>query len=391
MPSGASYWPGRGDVPGQRVQREAGRLLATHRPEPVDAVEHDRRHAGDRLDVVDHRRARVQAGHRGERRPQPGLAATALQRVEQRGLLTADVGARAGVHDQFEVVAGAADVAAQVTRGVGLGDRGLQPAQHRHHLAAHVDERVVRADRVRRDDHALDQEVRRGQHQRNVFARTGFRLVGVDHQVVRFGAGAGVVLRDEGPFVPVGKPAPPRPRRPESLTVAMTSSGAMPSARSQRLVAVVATVGVQRPGLGLVPEPAQHGRQCGHAFESVASGRFGFLRFGRHGAAGAGPARSFVASAATFGRSGRRANPSRRQRPVLPCRVRARRAGRPAWRRRLRRAAAACGSASRRGCGRSPGRCTAARPRVGVGGCRRADRRRGRAPTPGSGCRRTPS
>ena len=31
-------------------------------------------------------------------------------------------------------------------------------------------------------------------------------------------------------FMPVGKPAPPRPRRPESLTSATTSSGVMPSA-----------------------------------------------------------------------------------------------------------------------------------------------------------------
>ncbi len=31
-------------------------------------------------------------------------------------------------------------------------------------------------------------------------------------------------------LVPVGKPAPPRPRRPDSFTVEMTSSGFMPSA-----------------------------------------------------------------------------------------------------------------------------------------------------------------
>ena len=31
-------------------------------------------------------------------------------------------------------------------------------------------------------------------------------------------------------FMPVGKPAPPRPRRPESLTAAMMSSGAIVSA-----------------------------------------------------------------------------------------------------------------------------------------------------------------
>ena len=188
MPSGASYWPGVRDVARQRVQREAGRLLRPHRLEPVDATAHDGGHAGDGLDVVDHRRARVEARDRGERRPQPWLAAPALQRVQQRGLLTADVGARAGVHHQVEVEARTLDVGAEVAGLVRLGDRGLQPAQHRHHLAAHVDEGVPGADRVGRDDGALDEHVRRRHHQRNVLARTGFRLVGVDHQVVRLGA-----------------------------------------------------------------------------------------------------------------------------------------------------------------------------------------------------------
>ena len=272
------------DVPRQRVQREARRFLRTHRPEPVDPVEQDRRDAGDGLHVVDHRRAGVQPGHRGKRRPQPRLAAPALQRIQQRGLLAADVGARPGVHDQFQIEARAADVGAEVAGVVGLGDRGLQATQHRQHLAAHVDEGVVRPDRVGGDDGALHQEVRRRQHQRNVFARTGFRLVGVDHQVVRLGAGAGVVLRDERPFRARRKARTAAAAQTRILDRRNHVVGIHGQRLLQRPVSVVSAVGVQRPRLRLVPESAQNGCQRRHLSESVALGSVSVLRrLGWHG------------------------------------------------------------------------------------------------------------
>ena len=220
-------------------------------------------HAGDRLDVVDHRGAAVKPGHRGERRAQPRLAAPALQRVEQRGLLAADVGARAGVHHQLQVEAGTVDVAAQVTGGVGLGHRVLQAAQHRQHLTAHVDERVAGPDRVRGDDDALDEHVRRRQHQRNVFARTGFRLVGVDHQVVRLGGRTGVALRDERPLRPGREARAAAPAQPGVLDGPDHRVGLHGQRLLHGLVAVVALVGLQRPRLGVVPVAADHrGQRC---------------------------------------------------------------------------------------------------------------------------------
>ena len=98
-------------VAGQRVEREAlatSRCRSRNHSTPLSTMAGTLR---DRLDVVDDGRAGVEAGDGRERRAQPRLAAIALERVEQRRLLAADVGARAGVHDDVEVEAGAEDVA----------------------------------------------------------------------------------------------------------------------------------------------------------------------------------------------------------------------------------------------------------------------------------------
>src|SRR4029450_2816374 len=105
---------GIGDPAGQRVDHRAGRLLRAHALPPVRAAQHDVRHAGDRADVVDDGRARVQAGDRGERWAQPGLATEALERVQQRGFLAADVGAGAAVYHHVQVEPGVQDVRAEV-------------------------------------------------------------------------------------------------------------------------------------------------------------------------------------------------------------------------------------------------------------------------------------
>ena len=119
-----------------------------------------------------------------------------FERVEERGLLAADVGAGAGVDDQLDVDAGPEDVGAEVAGLVGLTSRGTQPAYDVQHLTAYVDEGGLGPDRVRRDDDALDQRVGRGHHERDVLAGARLGLVGVDHEV----PGLGVVLRDEAPL-----------------------------------------------------------------------------------------------------------------------------------------------------------------------------------------------
>ncbi len=143
------------------------------RANSAGAVLKDVRHGGDRLDVVDHGRAGVQARDRRERRLEPGLAAEPLERVEQRRFLAADVGPGAGVHDHVQVQVRAEDLLAEIAGRPRLGDGELEPPDHVHDLAAHVDEGLVGADRVAGDDHALDQRLRVIQQGRHVLARAG--------------------------------------------------------------------------------------------------------------------------------------------------------------------------------------------------------------------------
>ena len=96
------------------------------------------------------------AGLRGERRLEPRLAALALERVEQRRLLAADVRARAGVDDDVDRVVLAEGVLAEVALRLGLLDRAPEALLREVELVAHVDVRDVRADGVAADDAALD-------------------------------------------------------------------------------------------------------------------------------------------------------------------------------------------------------------------------------------------
>ena len=180
----------------QREQLESRRLLGAELLEPLGAVADDRRQVGDRLDVVDDRGSAVEAGDRGERRLETRLAAAALERVEQRRLLAADVGARTRVDHDVEVEARAEDVLAEEPGGVGLAYGARDPTDDVRNLAADVDEGVVRADGVGRVDAALDEGVRVVVHERDVLAGTRLRLVTVDDEVV----GATGVLRDEAPL-----------------------------------------------------------------------------------------------------------------------------------------------------------------------------------------------
>ena len=131
------------DVTAAAEQPGAGALLGAERLEPGAAALDDVRKVGERLDVVDHRGLAVQALDRRERRLEPGLAAVALERVDERGLLAADVGAGATVDDDVAAEAAAVDVVADVPGGARLLDAALEQQPLVEVLAADVDERDV--------------------------------------------------------------------------------------------------------------------------------------------------------------------------------------------------------------------------------------------------------
>ena len=94
---------------------------------------------------------------RGERRLEARLTAQTLETVEQCGLFTADVGACAGVHHDLEIEAAALDVGAEQTCLAGLAHRTPHTTNGLGDLTPNVDEGVIRTNRVRGDDDALDQ------------------------------------------------------------------------------------------------------------------------------------------------------------------------------------------------------------------------------------------
>mmetsp|Transcript_9730 Transcript_9730/g.39603 ORF Transcript_9730/g.39603 Transcript_9730/m.39603 type:complete len:528 (-) Transcript_9730:20-1603(-) len=170
------------DVARDGEQLGAGVVLAAERVEPARAAAQDRRRDGDGLDVGHRRRAAEDADVRRERRLEPRLALLALERLDERRLLAADVRPRAAVQVDVVVVARPARVLAEQARRVGLVDRLVEDDGLVEVLAADVDVARARAHREPREQRALDELVRVLAHDLAVLARPGLRLVGVDHQ-----------------------------------------------------------------------------------------------------------------------------------------------------------------------------------------------------------------
>src|ERR1700690_2970779 len=98
----------------------AARIYRSQAGEPGRSLAQDGGNRGEALRVVDRGRLAVKAEIRRERRLETRPAGLALERLEQRCLLAANVGAGAHEHVQIEVDARAQDILAEQARGVRL-------------------------------------------------------------------------------------------------------------------------------------------------------------------------------------------------------------------------------------------------------------------------------
>ena len=127
------------DVTGQREDARPGRPAGTEGGERGTTVHDDPRDVRHGLDVVDHRGLVVDADggrddlgrHLDAREP-----ALALEALEQRGFLAADVGAGAGMHDGLDREPRPEDVAPDRAVRVGLVQRRLHAFEAQRELTA---------------------------------------------------------------------------------------------------------------------------------------------------------------------------------------------------------------------------------------------------------------
>ena len=175
---------------GQAEQLGAGGVLGADRRVGAPAVAHDRQQVDQRLHVVDRGRLAEQARLGRIGRLAARLAAKSLQRVEQRGLFAADVGAGTAPHFDVEVNPEAHDVAPEQAPAARLRDGMQQAAGGQRVLAANVQVAGGGADGEAGDHQGLDHGERILLHHHPVLERTRLRLVGVAHHVVRAGGGA---------------------------------------------------------------------------------------------------------------------------------------------------------------------------------------------------------
>ena len=181
-----------------------------------------------------------------ERRLVARLAAVALDRAEDRGLLAADVGAGALAQLDVEREAVAEHVVAEQAPLARLLDRVLEPVLRERVLAAQVEVAVLAAGRVRGDRHRLDQRERVALHDHAVLERARART----RRRCRPGSAGRRGWRATASHLrPVGNAAPPRPMSLRVDHLADHALRAEVDRPAQRVVAAVRAVVVEALGV----------------------------------------------------------------------------------------------------------------------------------------------
>src|SRR6516162_4471206 len=228
------------DLAGNAVELRAGIIGPSDAGKPGSAAAHDVRHLRDGLDVVHRGWAAVESHIGREWRLEPRHSLLAFETFQERGFLAADIGAGAMVHDDVEIEA--VDIVLADELGViSLLNCSLKPLAFANEFTSHIDVASVGRHRAAGDQAALDEKMRIVSHDLAILAGPGFRLVGIDDEIMRTPVG---LLRHERPFQSGRKSraaAPALPRRLDFIddSVAAASQnffGAVPGTAAARAV-----------------------------------------------------------------------------------------------------------------------------------------------------------
>ena len=243
----------------QAEQPGTGGTLGADPREGGPADPQDLQHAQQRLHVVDGGRLAEQPGLRRERRLVTRLGPLALDRVDQRGFLTRDVGAGAPPDLDVEGETLAHHVRAEEAAGPGVRDGVPQPRLGQRVLAPDVDVTLLRPAGVAHDRERFEQGVRVLLHQYPVLERAGLGFVGVADHVVR-------PDRVGGHRLPLHRDRERRSAAAEQLGVlqlpdhALRPGGHRPA---EHLVPARRAVGIERARVDAAPPAAAAGARSG--------------------------------------------------------------------------------------------------------------------------------